>query len=307
MGLVDDKIEIKLYTNIKYWEKLKYNIFKQENVKGILQVPRGTKLDVKIKDLPKNSGQKVKVRCDLCQKEYNITYQTYNKYVHDNNTYYCRICAAKLFRSKENNGNWNSNLTNEERENKRNTLKNTEWVKKCLKNANYKSQISQKYSHDLQVHHLYDWANHKEQRYNLENGIVLTKKEHKAFHNWQRIKYPKQPCIKKHFEEWVGYFINTSIQHNITISSARKIYCIEENKVYDSARALAKKWNMKDNSHIYDVCNHKVRYKKKKCTRKDGSSYISNYKTTAKTIKNKHLIWYDKYIAMEKSTSRKAL
>ena len=63
------------------------------------------------------------------------------------------------------------------------------------------------------------------------------------------------------------------------LQTTRKIYCIEENKIYDSAEQLAKEWDLKYKTIIYNVCNHKKR---------SDNSYF-------KSVKDKHLLWLDEY------------
>lgn len=58
------------------------------------------------------------------------------------------------------------------------------------------------------------------------------------------------------------------------LPTTRKVYCIEEDKIYDSVVELAKEWNC-GHSNIYACCNKKRGYK---------------------SIKGKHLIWLDEFV-----------
>lgn len=280
MGIINKKIEVLLHgINIKYYEDLGYEIpryYDEKHKKYFIK--NNTKIEVKTKDLPKGSQIKVLIECDSCGKKYEKSYQEYFKYNHNGKTY-CNKCGKKILNSGENNGWYNPNLTQEEREIGRATPENYEWVKKCLARANYKSELSNIHTKDLQVHHLNDWANHKNQRYDVKNGIVLTKEEHMNFHLWQRINYPKQPCTKEQFEEWSKTNIcMDEFEGDIQVS--RQIYCLEEDKIYNSVFDLQKEWNLKTHSNIYGCCNHR---------------------SGTKTINKKHLFWYDEYINMSKN------
>jgi len=62
----------------------------------------GCKVDIKVQDLPHKSGVNVDVECDNCEKELkNIPWKNYNKYLHEDGKYYCRLCSMKLFATKK--------------------------------------------------------------------------------------------------------------------------------------------------------------------------------------------------------------
>lgn len=83
----------------KYYENLGYIIPKFENINGKHQVQRGTKILVKVEDLPEGSHTLVDVKCDNCNKKLKpISWQRYNKQVKENNKFYCDKCITKLFR-----------------------------------------------------------------------------------------------------------------------------------------------------------------------------------------------------------------
>lgn len=280
--------------NINYYGKLGYDIPRRKTRGGIC-VPRGTKIMVKIKDLQSGSNIKVPLKCDLCGLLHSTKYQDYLRYNHNGKTY-CNKCSNTILlsgennywygkgylKTGENNPNWNPNLTDEDREATRHTPEYTEWIKKCMFVANYKSQISEKTT-SLEVHHLNDWANHKEQRYNIDNGIVLTEEEHKAFHNWQRINYPKQPCTKEQFEEWNKNEIYKREYNGETLSTSRPVFCIEEDVSYKSVDEISLNWGCKP-SQIYQCCNH-----------------------IYKSVYGKHILWLDEYEKMSKEDIYKYL
>lgn len=285
MGLIQEEIKVKVnQMTIKHYEKLGYNIPKKENGKFDL----GKQFTVKTKDLPIGSGEKVEIKCDNCDKEYFIEYKSYLKYLCKNNRYYCNKCRKKLFNSgKDNpnyggiyskhgkdNSNYNSKLTNEEREIGRNYIEYTYFVKKVLARDNYTCQCCGKESNgDMKVHHIdgYNWC--KEKRTYISNGITLCENCHKNFH----MKYGCGNNTREQYEEWIGRAIGELEKYEGELPTARKIYCIEEDKIYNSAEELAKNFNLKVISEIYKVCNH----------------------THGRNVcKDKHLIWYDEYISM---------
>lgn len=92
MGLVDEYVEVKLCNNIKYWENLGYEIPRIKNKQGTMSVPMGSKIKVKIKDLPKKSHIEVYCSCDGCGKIFKREYRDYikNKYV------YCKNCSHTI-------------------------------------------------------------------------------------------------------------------------------------------------------------------------------------------------------------------
>ena len=274
MGLISEYVEIKLGgRNIKYYENLGYEIPRRKDKWGKVLVPKGAKITVKVKDLPKGSHTKVKIRCDNpdCNKEYEVVYRDYLKYNHNGKTY-CNACGKKILNSRENNTRWNPNKTDEERENGRDGLEKTEFVKKVMARDNYTCQCCNKpLNHDGVVHHLNGWDNFKEQRYDVQNGITLCENCHKNFHS----KYGYGNNTKEQFEEWYGEAVEL-VKYEGKLTTARQIYCIEEDKVYNGALEIEKLWNI-TNSNIYAVCNHKRNYKKG-------------------IIKGKHLLWLDEAI-----------
>jgi hypothetical protein len=82
---------------IKYYEELGYEIPKYNTSRRkIMRVKVGTKISVKVKDLPKNSHQLVSVLCDCCNE--NIIEKEYRCYLSereksDRDT--CVVCGCK--------------------------------------------------------------------------------------------------------------------------------------------------------------------------------------------------------------------
>jgi len=99
MGLITKEVEVGLGgNNVNHFEDLGYKIPRQLDKQGRLKVIRGTKIIVKVEDLPDGSKALVNVECDNCHKEINnVFWKNYKKYVKDDGRYYCITCASKLF------------------------------------------------------------------------------------------------------------------------------------------------------------------------------------------------------------------
>lgn len=228
----------------------------------------GDEFYVNIKDVSMGSKTIIEILCDNCNVILHRPYRDYIKCVHEDEKYYCKKCVHSILNSKENNINYNINKTQEERENGRRIEGYTEFIKKVLARDNFTCKCCGiESSGNVVAHHLdgYDWC--KEKRTDETNGITLCETCHKNFHSI----YGYGKNTKEQFEEWIGTAIEL-VEFEGKLSTARKIYCIEEDKIYCSAEELVKEWGIKHINFIYKVCN-------------------SN---NNKTIKNKHIIWLDK-------------
>ena len=142
--------------------------------------------------------------CKKCEREYDK-----NRYKHiciDCNKEYksgrkdsvrCKECNSKILaqRGKEildklnseqygsSNPNWNPNLTDEERNSKRDNKQYREWRSKVFKRDNWTCQCcGDNKGGNLNAHHLNSYTTDKDNRYNVENGITLCVECHKKFH-----------------------------------------------------------------------------------------------------------------------------
>jgi hypothetical protein len=266
MGLLSKEIEICVGANrIMYYEKLGYDIPKKINKRNQLVYDIGNKIIVNTEDLPPNSTVYVEVECDNCKKQYKKLYHDYqkSKKLHDEKIY-CVNCIQKVFKKK---------MEYEERDRRKFYADYTTFIAKVLKRDNYICQCCGKKDDNLEVHHLdgYDWC--KEKRIDVTNGITLCKQCHFNFHG----KYGRGNNTKEQFQEWLGDIsVELEVFDNI-ITSTRKIYCYEEDKIYDSAEHFASEHNLNSTGAIYKVCNNKELYN---------------------TSNGKHLFWYDEYIKL---------
>ena len=113
MGLISKEIEVSIGNNAKYYENLGYAIPRRKQY-GKVSIPKGTKIKVKVEDLPKGSNMKVLIKCDCCEKEYEIAYHVYINHNHEGKTY-CKNCKSKVFIKGEISPFWKQDLTQEER------------------------------------------------------------------------------------------------------------------------------------------------------------------------------------------------
>ena len=268
MGLITKEAKVGLTsTNLKHFESLGYNIPKHKSW-GRMTCDN-SKLIVKVEDLLPTSTAEVEVECDGCGKQYSLMYKNYKKYNHDG-IIYCKKCASRILCGGENCHLWNPNLTQEEREMGRTYPEYTRFIKRVLARDNYTCQCCGKKTNDILVHHLdgYNWC--KERRTDDTNGITLCTPCHKSFHGI----YGNGDNTKVQFEEWLGRIVELT-KYDGEITSTRKVFCYDENKIYSGAEEYAK-------SH--DTTPENVR-----------SSCATNG-----LAKGKRVFWYDEYIKLTK-------
>jgi len=84
--------------------------------------------------------------------------------------------------------NWNPDITDDERCNKRNYPAYKEWSKQVKSKNNYTCQKCGKMGNRLHSHHIESYATNKELRIDINNGVTFCKKCHKRFHSLYGIK-----------------------------------------------------------------------------------------------------------------------
>lgn len=96
------------------------------------------------------------------------------------------------------NPSWNTDLTDEDRLNKRNLEEFREWRTSIYERDNYTCRICGERGGTLNAHHLDGWHWCEERRYDVTNGVTLCELDHKLFH---------VECGKKHNteEQFYGY------------------------------------------------------------------------------------------------------
>ena len=113
-----------------------------------------------------------------CKKHEEVVYATWNNVSKGKLCYKCGLEK----RSGENHPFWNSELTDEERELKRNYPEYNEWREKVYKRDNY-ACVCCGTKGIINAHHLngYNWD--REHRIDVNNGITLCEVCHKEFHD----------------------------------------------------------------------------------------------------------------------------
>lgn len=141
-----------------------------------------------------------KVICPNCGIEFEVDKVQLNRTINN----FCSINCRGAFYSREKNPNWKSNKTQEEREQDRSYPEYRQWVKDVFERDNYTCQLSGQIGWSLEAHHLDCYADFKEKRTDINNGITLTKEIHRLFHKI----YGKKHNTKEQFEEFKNRFIN---------------------------------------------------------------------------------------------------
>lgn len=103
-------------------------------------------------------------------------------------------------KSGKNSPTWNSKITNKEREIGRFYSEYGIWRNNVFERDNYTCQICNKRNVILRAHHICGYAENKELRTILSNGITLCRKCHDKFHG----KYGMGKNTKKQFLEFQG-------------------------------------------------------------------------------------------------------
>lgn len=94
-----------------------------------------------------------------------------------------RLKKESISRKGEQHHNWNPNLSQEDREEGRNSYRRLPWLTQIFKRDNFTCQIcGQRGGGTLHAHHLdgYHWC--VERRWNVANGVTLCKRHHREFH-----------------------------------------------------------------------------------------------------------------------------
>lgn len=99
----------------------------------------------------------------------------------------------------KNNGNYNPNLTDAERDSvRRLNPQNKIWVKEVYKRDKYLCQVTNRRGL-ICAHHLESWHANKDLRFDLNNGVTLLESVHRDFHK----KYGTKNNTRLQFEEYV--------------------------------------------------------------------------------------------------------
>lgn len=101
--------------------------------------------------------------------------------------------------SGKNHPNWNPNLTDEERQDKRKYPEYNNWRNQVFERDNYTCRCCEQRGGSLVAHHFKSYTPNKELRISIENGITVCKKCHLDFHH----QYGYRNNTRKQFEEFL--------------------------------------------------------------------------------------------------------
>ncbi len=123
----------------------------------------------------KNNRVKMKYKCN-CGDISKISFSNFRK---GNRCSKCKI--EKI--SGKNNYNYNTNLTDEERADRRKNPEYKQWTKNVYRKDKYICQKCFKVGHKLNAHHIEGFAENKKLRTDINNGITFCKDCHDLFHS----------------------------------------------------------------------------------------------------------------------------
>lgn len=143
-------------------------------------------------------AKRIMFKCDYCGKDSEFSKHRYERCKYHYCSEECGDKGKGKFHSKENSHMWNEELTQEEREEGRNTTEYRQFRTKAFEHYNFTCDITGKRGGDIVVHHLDGYSWFKEGRTSLENVVVLREDIHKRFHSIYGFKNTK----KEHYIEF---------------------------------------------------------------------------------------------------------
>ncbi len=222
--------------NDSHYGKIGYHIPRKRNKQGRMLVARGTKILVRVEDLPKGSEIKVEFKCNNCGEHQWTMYRDYLK----NRTGLCIRCSGikngkankgrhpskeTMRRIKENHAdfsgenhlNWKGGLKTLQAT-IRTSFEGKEWIQHVFKKYDYTCQKCKQrieVAGSLNAHHIINlaqtidmygvtkdnWQAFKLILFNIENGICFCKDCHKEFHGY--CDGPDKPVSRKQLNRFL--------------------------------------------------------------------------------------------------------
>lgn len=136
-----------------------------------------------------------------CGRQSKITFSNFKS---GQRCYMCKIEKT----SGENHHNWNPNLTDEDRERRRQYPEYHDWVKSVYSRDNYDCQNCGKHGGVLHAHHILNYADHRDIRTNLDNGITLCEQCHATFHKTYGYR-------NNNLEQLISYIPHLNLTYNV--------------------------------------------------------------------------------------------
>ena len=138
-----------------------------------------------------NNNGKLKIKCNKSHI-YETTYNSIKQGCK------CPKCDIERWLG-EKNPNYNSNLTDEEREEKRDLLKTKLWRNSVYKRDLHTCKMCGLVGGKLNAHHLNGYKYFKDERFDINNGVTLCESCHKEFHS----TYGYKKNTLNQFIEWI--------------------------------------------------------------------------------------------------------
>ena len=129
----------------------------------------------------KNSMTLMKCLC-TCGKEAKISVDGVRRGIR------CYTCAKEVFLG-ENNVNWNPNLTDEERELRRRTPGNRQWIIDVHRKSDYTCFVCEvRGAPELHAHHIMPYSTNEDLRMDISNGTTMCSICHHAYHGVYKLE-----------------------------------------------------------------------------------------------------------------------
>lgn len=186
--LITQFVDIDVVGNVHFYENIGYEIPKYKDRSNQLRVKKGTRIVVKVTDLPIQSAIKIQYKCESCGETYTTKYSRYLNNVND----ICKPCNMKKVatdimslskKSGEFHPRFNPNLTDEEREKGRHYAEYQIWRASVFEECSYTCQCcGDSNGGNLIAHHLNGWHWCKDERFADYNGVTLCELCHDKFH-----------------------------------------------------------------------------------------------------------------------------
>lgn len=161
---------------------------------------------VAIKPTDRRSGSSVVWMCKCDCGE--TTYVSAN-HLNSDRTKSCG--CSHLKNSGEGHYNWNPELTDDDRDTRNRQSNQTKnWRNKVYKRDNYTCKVCGVVGGKLNAHHLNGWDLHKDERFDVNNGVTLCRKDHTTFHK----EYGYGNNTK---EQFFQYFLNKTQKSKVSL------------------------------------------------------------------------------------------
>ena len=141
---------------------------------------------------------KIKCKCDYCGGEIEIIPSK----MKDREYHFCNMNCRSLWQKNHfkgsNNPNYNPNLTDQNREDRRKNQEYKDWRNNVFLRDDYTCIISGEKGKEIIAHHLYSYDKYNELRFDVSNGVTISIELHKEFHK----KYGYGNNTLEQFEEF---------------------------------------------------------------------------------------------------------